>query len=84
MRISRRIALKLLVLGAIFRKSTFWAFAENRFGTEVVTDFLTRLTLELSNQLQGDTLNAFPRNQTRDFHSRGNERCRGACEAGRR
>lgn len=60
LQLSRRIALKLLALGFLFRKTTFWAFAENRFGTGVVTDFLTAtLHWNYPNHLIGDTFAPF-------------------------
>src|ERR1019366_1559268 len=60
MQISRRIALKLLALGALFRKTTFWAFAENRLGTDVASEFLSAaLRRNYPNQLVGDTLAPF-------------------------
>ena len=60
MKISRRIALKLFALGTLFRKTTFWAFAENRLGAGVVAEFLTAtLRWNYPNKLVGDALIPF-------------------------
>jgi hypothetical protein len=60
MRISRRAALKLLAVGSFFRKTTFRAFAEDRFGTKAAAEFLTAtLRWNYPNKLVGDTLSPF-------------------------